>query len=715
MRSNTLHGGARIVALAAVLVSASPLAAQEPARDTSRTSPAALPAVRVTATREGPRAPVELPYAVTLTRPDSFAALRRLGADELLFAVPGVSLANRQNPAQDPRISIRGFGARSAFGVRGVRVLQDGVPLTLPDGQTPVDVVDVEGAERLEVVRGSASSLYGNAAGGVIDVRSTPPALVGVAPYARIVGGNRVPTISAAGAAGTLGPLGYTSSITRVVGRGYRDYSDQRATRAALRLVHAHESGSRIPGLTLAARFSDVDLAESPGALTLAQFDSAPRMADPLSVRKRAGKTVSQSDLALTIAQPLGERIALDATVYGSVRTLENPLTFAVVTLGRSSGGASARVSGSGTLGTRAVRLATGGDLQWQNDDRQEYESCVDVTTASATCPTPAIQRGRLRRDQRELVSSAGPFVRGELAILPSLLASAGVRADAVRFRVRDRLITATNPDDSGERTLHAVSPAFGLVWRTTPLSSVYATVSSSFETPTTTELGNKPDGSAGINPELDPQRALSLELGAKGMLGASALRWEVAAFQTGARDELVPFDIPGGAGRRYFRNAGRTRRVGAEAGAEADAGPLSVRAAYSYSRFRYVSYVVGTTSYAGNRIPGVPEHSLAATVTARAGSFTLSGTADVATAVDVDDANSAQARGRTILGVAVSNTLRVGGVRLSPLVALQNLADVRSVGSVSVNATAGKYYEPAPGRTLLVRMALARDVSDIR
>ncbi len=478
--------------------------------------------------------------------------------------------------------------------------------------------------------------------------------------------------------------------------------------------MRAHEAGSRIPGITLAARLSDVDLAESPGALTLAQFDSAPRMADPLSVRKRAGKTVSQGDLALTIAQPFGERVALDAMVYGSVRALENPLTFAVVTLDRSSGGASARLSGEGTLGARAVRLAAGGDLQWQNDDRQEYESCIDVATASAACPTPAVQLGRLRRDQRELVSSAGPFVRGELAILPSLLASAGVRADAVRFRVRDRLVTATNPDDSGERTLHAVSPAFGLVWRTTPLSSVYATVSTSFETPTTTELGNKPDGSAGINPELDPQRALSLELGAKGMLVGSALRWEVAAFRTGARDELVPFDIPGGAGRRYFRNAGRTRRLGAEAGAEADLGPLSLRAAYSYSHFRYVSYVVGTTSYAGNRIPGVPEHALAATVAARAGSFTLSGTADVATAVDVDDANSAQARGRTVLGLAVSNTLRLGGVRLSPLVALQNLADVRSVGSVSVNATAGKYFEPAPGRTLLVRMALARDVSGI-
>src|SRR5688572_17111931 len=194
MRLHSIVLGARLLGpIAALSCGARALGAQqEPSRDSARVAPAttaALPGVRVTATREGPRAPLELPYAVTLTRPDSLAALRRMGVDELLFAVPGVALANRQNPAQDPRVSIRGFGARSAFGVRGVRVLQDGVPVTLPDGQTPVDVIDVEGADRVEVVRGSASSLYGNAAGGVIDVRSASPSLAALAPYVRVVGG----------------------------------------------------------------------------------------------------------------------------------------------------------------------------------------------------------------------------------------------------------------------------------------------------------------------------------------------------------------------------------------------------------------------------------------------------------------------------------------------------------------------------------------------
>ncbi|HUQ45908.1 MAG TPA: TonB-dependent receptor [Gemmatimonadaceae bacterium] len=675
------------------------------AQDSART---ALPPVRITATRDGPRSPLELPYAVTLTRPDSLAALRRLGVDELLFAVPGVTLANRQNPAQDPRISIRGFGARSAFGVRGVRVLQDGVPLTLPDGQTPVDALELEGAERVEVVRGSASSLYGNAAGGVIDVRSAPPPPVGAAPFARVVGGDATPTVSAVGAAGTLESVGYSASITRVNGRGFRDHSDQRATRGAVRVLFARSDA--LPGLTLAARISDLSNAESPGALTQAQLDADPRMADPLSVRKRAGKSVRQGDLSLALGRGMGRGGALDAVVYGSVRTLANPLTFATVDVDRSSGGASLRVREELALGARVARLAAGADVQWQHDDRLESENCIDAVATTTACPAGAAPRGARRRDQRELVTSVGPFVRGELALASRLLASAGVRADAVRFQVRDRLVTPTNPDDSGDRTLRAVSPAVGLVWRATTLASLYATASTSFETPTTTELGNKPDGSAGINPDLQPQRTATLELGARGLLPATGVRWDVALFEARARDELVPFDIPNGGGRRYFRNAGRTRRHGGELGVQTESGPLALQAAYTYSRFRYLEYTVGTTSYAGRRIPGVPEHALASSVVLRRGPATLSATADIASALDVDDANSAQAPARTIVGVALSTSVRVSGAVVAPMVALQNLGGVRSVGSVSVNAAGGKFFEPAPGRTLLVRLAVRRE-----
>jgi len=694
----------RLLAISLVFALAAPLGAQ----DTTHARPV-LPAVKVTATREGPRPAVELPYAITSATPDSLAAMKRLGVDELLFAVPGVALSNRQNPAQDPRVSIRGFGARSAFGVRGVRVMQDGVPVTLPDGQTPVDALDVEGARRIDVVRGSASSLYGNAAGGVIDLRSAVPSLEPIAPSARVVGGGDSPTLSAVAANGTVGSVGYTSSATRVSGSGFRDYSDQRATRGALRVLLAPEAAAGT-SLTLAARVSDVTLAQSPGALTRAQFDADPRQADALSVRKQAGKTVRQADLALTAGHALGAGGTVDATIYGSTRDLGNPLTFATVDVDRRSGGASLRVSDVRQLLAHELRLGAGADVQWQHDARLERENCIDATATSATCPQGAALRGALRKDQLELVTSVGPYLRGEVALTPSLLASAGVRADAVRFEVQDHLVTATNPDDSGDRTLHAVSPTVGLVWRATPLSSLYANVSSSFETPTTTELGNKPDGSAGINPDLQPQRTVTGEVGAKGLLGTLPLRWDVALFEARAHDELVPFDIVNGGGRRYYRNAGRTTRRGAELGLDSRLGAVSAHGAYTYSHFRYVDYAVGTTSYAGNRIPGVPTHAFELALAVQQGPVSLSTTADLASEMDVDDANSAQAPGRAIFGVGASGSWLLRGARLAPMLALQNLAGVRSAGSVSVNATAGKFYEPAPGRTLVLRLGVSRD-----
>ena len=630
--------------------------------------------------------------------------------DELLFAVPGVALANRQNPAQDPRVSIRGFGARSAFGVRGVRVLQDGVPVTLPDGQTPVDVLDIEGAGRVDVIRGSASSLYGNAAGGVVDVRTSPPSMLSIAPSARIVGGGATPTISAVTASGTLdavGALGYSASATRTVGRGYRDYSDQRATRGALRVLLGRDERP----VTIAARITDVASAENPGALTRAQMDSAPAMADPLSVRKLAGKVVRQGDLSVSLAREVGA-VAVEATVFGSARLLKNPLTFATVDVERTSGGASLRGTHAATIADHAVRITGGADVQWQHDDRHEYENCTGTVVFTASCPDASL-RGARRKDQREVVNSVGPFARAELVIAPTLLASAGVRADAVHFALEDHLVTPANPDDSGDRTLHAVSPSAGLVWRVSPLASVYGSVSSSFETPTTTELGNKPDGSAGINPDLQPQRTVAMEVGAKGVLLAwmpAVIQWDAALFEARATDELVPFDIPGGGGRRYFRNAGRTLRRGAELGVEASSRLLELRAAYTLSRFRYVDYTVGSASYEGRRIPGVPVQSLATTISVGDEPLRFSMTADVAGAVDVDDANSAQAPGHTSIGAAVAANVFVGAVRVAPMIALQNIGNARYASSVSVNASGGKFYEPAPGRTLVLRLSLARN-----
>jgi iron complex outermembrane receptor protein len=681
------------------------VSAQEPV------APTALPPVVVTVTRDVARSPLELPFAITRAVPDSLRpGQRNLTADETLMLIPGVSVANRNNPTQDPRIAVRGFGARAAFGVRSVRILRDGIPLTLPDGQTPTDYLDLASVGSVEVIRGSASALYGNAAGGVVDFRSSPPPPSRVSVDLRALGGSDDLRRWTAGLSGTLAPLRYQALVTHTEQDGYRRYAQQKTTHATGRVLHT------VAGAEVAwqAQLFSMPVAENPGALTAAEMTADPRQAVAFSVAKRARKEVSQNQLSVIATRPLsaGE---LTASLYGGTRDLDNPLTFAVVAIDRTTLGGSVRMTSAASPFGERHRLSAGVDIQRLDDDRKNFENCNGVTAPTAACPrADTVERGALRLDQREVVTSIGPFVRDEFTVGERVHVHAGLRADYVIFDIDDRFIIPAgpgqNPDDSGRRTLRAWSPMAGVIARVGTLTSAYANVSTAFETPTATELGNRPEGAGGINRDLDPQTATTVEVGVKGIL-AMRLRYDVAAFFTGVEDELIPFEVPGGAGRRYFRNAGRTVRRGLEAGLELTAGAATFASAYSYSDFRFDDYAVTTGTvtarYDDNRIPGIPLHQVQASVTWRWNQLFLTAEGIGSTRALVDDANTSAAAGWGIANARMGGRISVGGMSVAPVVGVQNLFDRRYVGSVVINAAAGRYYEPAPERTISVGLSV--------
>ncbi|MFN2399636.1 MAG: TonB-dependent receptor plug domain-containing protein, partial [Gemmatimonadaceae bacterium] len=281
------------------LFNATSALAQDPPPQPER-APARLPPVRVTVTRDAPRAVLDLPFAVSTAAPDSSRPGQRdLALDEVLAFIPGVLVANRSNPTQDPRISIRGFGSRSSFGVRGVRVLRDGIPLTLPDGQTPVDYLDLESVGSIEVIRGSASALYGNAAGGVIDVRSAEPPTTRLSGLVRGLAGSAGLKRWVASGGGTLQRLRYQANASRTETDGFRRHARQEATSGFARLM------TRLAGTNLSLQLSafDMPLAENPGALTSSQAAADPEMADPNFVRRRARKEVEQGQIGLVASR----------------------------------------------------------------------------------------------------------------------------------------------------------------------------------------------------------------------------------------------------------------------------------------------------------------------------------------------------------------------------------------------------------------------------
>ena len=682
--------------------------------------PRRLPPV-VTVTRDVGRSPLDLPYAITSIRADSvLPGQTHTMVEQTLALLPGVTVANRTNPSQDTRVSVRGFGARSQFGARSIRILRDGMPLTLPDGQTPIDYLDLEAVGRVEVIRGAAASLYGNAAGGVIDLRSSDPPSVPFAVQARSWSGTDANPIGTSSqqqrfvglVGGTVGPASYEANIGRTRSDGYREYARQQLTNA---FAHAATTLGATE-LALVGLGLDMPVAENPGALTFAQLEADPRQADVASVQKKARKAVHQVQLGVSARRAVVGDGEVAAQVFGGTRTLYNPLTFAVVGVDRRQSGAAARVTIPWTAAGLRNRISAGVDAQWLNDARKNWSNCNNVPTANANCAAVGVEKGRLTLDQRELVSSVGPYVRDEVEY-GRWRATVGIRSDQVRFEVRDGFLS-DGRDDSGSRTLHAVSPMLGLAARLSPLHSVYVNVGSAFETPTTTELGNQADGSAGLNRELKPQYSTTYETGAKGLAGR--VQYDLAVFDTEVRDELIPFEVAGGNGRTYFRNAGRTRRRGAELALGADVGPVALSTAYTLSHFRFRDFLNGTTQYAGNRIPGVPEHQLQASATwkIRRAFFVAEGLSK--SRVFVNDANAVtQLAGAkdptsfTIMNVRVGGTAVFGRPWLSPVISVMNVFDRHYAGSVAVNASgataaATKFYEPASGRTWYVGLSAA-------
>lgn len=674
------------------------------AQDSTR---AKLDPVVVQVGRDGGRPLLDLPYSITSLTPDSARpGQRHSSLDETLFLIPGVSVFNRNNPAQDARISIRGFGARSSFGVRGIRVMRDGIPLTLPDGQTPIDYLDLDNIGRVEVMRGSASSLYGNAGGGVIDITSAEPGTAPLSASASAWSSEHASKKIVAQTAGHLAGLSYQTTASRWKTDGFRVYSQQETTTGDLH--GAFEAG----GTKYSAGFEGFEepTAQNPGALTLAQLNSDPEMADPQSVRKSAGKTVKQAQFGASAVRRLrgGE---IRATIHSGRRALYNPLTFGIVHVQRHTSGAELRGTVPKIIGGFENRFSGGLELQRQNDARRNYTNCTDLTTpptkATATCPAVGLQQGSTTLDQIELVTSRGLYAGDEITLSPRYIVTASARADAVKFAVKDRFITSTNPNDSGDRTLRSLSPMIGLTLRLSPTSSYYWNVSSAFETPTATELGNHPDGSAGINQDLKPQRSLTYEVGYKG-LSTSGLQYNAALFTTGIKEELVPFEIPASNGRRYFRNAGRTARKGAELSLGKTVGGMTdLGLAYTYGDYHYRSYTVAGTSFAGKRIPGVAAQTLQASATSHLPSVTLVTEGVLSGRVFADDANSVSAPGYGVINIRLLADEIGKAAGLSFNAGVYNLFDRTYASSVAVNATGGKFFEPAQRRSVYAGFTL--------
>ena len=666
------------------------------------TKPYTLPPTTVSVTRaELPLAKV--PLAVqTVDRQAINRARPTWGLDEALAVVPGVYAANRYNFSQDQRISIRGFGARSAFAVRGIKILIDGIPQTLPDGQGQLTNLELGDVDHIEVLRGSASALFGNATGGVISIWTNPQAVASVREDARVVGGS----FGRSGRSWTkwqsttglrVGSSGNAQlTASRLSYDGERDHSaaDQRVLNA--RLALPLNGGWSLAVLT---DYADNPRADNPGSLTFTELQTNRDTAPLLNRNRDAGKAVTQLQSGATLRHTMANGGEAAVTVFGLTRTLKNPLTTTYIDLDRVDYGARASLT--------MRRVTAGLDFQRQRDDRRNF----NYLNAPGDSAKPDTVR---TLDQLEHVTEIGPFVQSAFELSPRATLTAGLRYDWVKFGVKDRLITASNPDDSGDRLMRALSGTLGIALNPSSATTVYANAGSSFETPTTTELANSPSGAGGFNTGLGPQRAVNVEVGARGALG-ERLSYSVALFQANVRGELIPYEIA--APRFYYRNAGTARHRGVELSGAARLAPgVSLDVAWTFSDYRYRDYSFTTDTGAvthvldGRSIPGIPKHWLQLiTHISPAG---LSGAwaelqQTYSSGFFVSDTLSVRASPWWATGVRLGWDGKLGGGRFSPFIGVNNAFNHLYVSSVVINAARDRYYEPAPRRNFYVGLSV--------
>lgn len=677
---------------------------------TAAAQDAQLSPVVVTATRTA-QSPYDIPASIDVvaTPPDGSLDVN---LSERVQAIPGIVARDRQNYAQDAQVSIRGFGARSTFGIRGVRLYTDGIPASMPDGQGQVSHFNLDSAERVEVLRGPFSALYGNASGGVIQLFTAdgtePPELrFGMA------GGSNGNFRTSVNARGVDGPVDYNVDFSHFRTSGYRDHSAARRESGNAKVGWKINDDAK---LTLVVNTLDVPGAQDPLGLTKAQYKADPRQVASVADTFNTRKSADQQQAGLIYDQRIDDANSLRVMAYYGQRSVTQYLSIPVATqvsqpgnsggvvdLDNEYGGGDARWTWRDTLAGRPFELAAGVAYDNQEQHRQGYNNFAGDELGV---------RGDKRRDEIDRVFDFDQYAQATWRVADNWTLMGGARHSEVRFRSTDRYIAAGNPDDSGTVKYSATTPVFGVLWRAAPWMHVYANWGRGFETPTFSELGYRADRGPGLAFDLKPSRSHNEEVGLK-LRPSDTIEAGVALFRADSDDELAVATNLGG--RTTYQNIARSRRQGIEASFNEEiVRNLRFIASYTHlqATFRtpFLTCVSAgcaapdTPVQAGTRIPGVPRSTgYAALKYGGEHGWQAGLDMNAMGATSVNDLGTESAPGYALFGLSGGYVFDEGPWRVNTFARVDNLADRHVIGSVIVNDGNGRYYEPAPGRSFLV------------
>jgi iron complex outermembrane receptor protein len=673
-------------------------------------APEAAEPVVVSATRT-PLPAFDVPASISAVDGDTVRD-ERLGVNfsESVGAIPGLAARDRQNYAQDEQVEIRGFGARSSFGLRGIRVYVDGIPSTLPDGQGWVSNFDLGSVDWIEVLRGPYSALYGNSSGGVIQAFTRPgggPATI----TPGFAAGSNGEVRESVQTAGTTGPVGYDLDLTHFQTDGYRAHSAAVRDFANARFDLAPDAASH---LMLALNSVASPTAQDPLGATRKEFAANPRAVDPAAVEFNTRKTFDQTQVGLVYDRRIGDADEVELKVYDGHRNASQFQAIPVATqkaktspggvidLGRDYEGSDVHWTRHTELASGPLTLTAGLAYDALQEARTGYLDYIGTDLGVA---------GALRRDQANSVFAFDQYAQALWQFLPAWTASAGLRHTRVPFNSTDAAIKGAGNGDNESATYAATLPVGGLEYAASDTVHVYFNAGRGFETPTLNELAYRPNGLPGLNFGLQPDHSDNAELGVK-VRSDTLGQIEAALFLIDTRDEIVTQSNSGG--RSVYQNAGTTRREGVELSWQKNLlEHLRLQAAYTLLDAAYTQAFLTCTVTpcvkpdelvaSGNRIPAIARSSLYLDASWRPPTGWQAGVeVRAASALYVDDINSQTAAGYAIAGVRGGYRILWGRWDVSGFVRVDNVFNRQYAGSVIVDETSSRFFEAAPGRTVL-------------
>ncbi len=603
----------------------------------------------------------------------------QLSVNESLNMVPGLFALNPNNFAQDLRVSIRGFGARSAFGIRGIKILVDGIPESTPDGQAQVDNLALGVLSNIEVIRGPASSLYGNASGGVINFSTETPT---AEPFveARILAGSYGLQQYQLKTGQQKGKFNYLLHGVHVQTDGYRENSGMKNTILNGKLgIQLNDKNQ----LQLLLNYGNSPQADDPGGINIDQVMSDRTSARDRNLLFQGGETVEQFRAGLVYERAISDEDQLQFKVYHTYRDFANKLPFefgGIVNFQRQFSGISGQYQIQRNLSGKPYRLKIGTEVENQADDRQRYRNLEGI-------------QGEQTLAQKEEFFNWGTYLTQELDFTEMFTILLGLRYDVIRLKATDNFLS--NGDASGSSTQNNFNPTIGLVYSYMENNSIYANVSTSFETPTLNELSNNPSGNGGFNPNLKAQEATNYELGFKGILSRK-LRYEIALFKIAVSNEILPFELEDFPGRDFFENAGSTNRAGIETSFTYNLTKgLSAYLNYTYSNFSFEDF----EDFDGNTLPGIPKHSTFAAIsyTGENGFFATIQSRFIGS-IYTNNANSVSDDSYTVVNLNLGYNVALQKMTLEPFFGINNLLDEAYNDNIRINAFGSRFFEPAPG-----------------